>query len=270
MAHAPPDVGLAAQPYPMARGHGAPEGPYGQAGAYAPYPNNSGYPVAGYTNVMPPTNAPARGPAPEGRPVPRPESLGGEDVLKVAGSSNVKALAGAIANRIREGNQAKAVALGSSSVNQAVKALAIARAYLEADQMDLAVRPEFIHIPGQGPDEPQRSALRFNIVARPPGALRAASRETDSSATQLKIAGHTSPLSAAGAVAKRVREHKKCVIIAMGAESVNQAVKTIAIGRTYLEEDMLDINFKPRFVHVDMGEDEKKSAVEMTILINQL
>jgi stage V sporulation protein S len=186
-------------------------------------------------------------------------------------------VAGAISKRIREGSAVKVVALGALSVNQSVKSMAISRSFLEADGIDLAVQPEFIHIPSaSSSDEPQRSALRFNIVPRPPASGRTAPRTrgtSDPGASELKVASKTSPMSAAGAIAKRVREGKKCVVVAMGADSVNQAVKAVAIARTYLEDDQMDINFRPKFIHVEMGQDanaEVKSAIELNILVNQL
>ena len=70
-------------------------------------------------------------------------------VMKVAGSSNVKNLAGAIAGVIR-GNETEApknvklMAVGASSCNQAIKAIAVARSYVALNGYDLVVRPGFL------------------------------------------------------------------------------------------------------------------------------
>lgn len=63
--------------------------------------------------------------------------------LKVSGQSAPKALAGAVAGLLRESPQVELYAVGPHAVNQAVKALAIARGYLEADRIDLIMQPAF-------------------------------------------------------------------------------------------------------------------------------
>ena len=63
--------------------------------------------------------------------------------LKVASNSAPKALAGAVAGLLRNTPQIELNAVGPNAVNQAVKALAIARGYLEGDGIDLIVQPAF-------------------------------------------------------------------------------------------------------------------------------
>jgi stage V sporulation protein S len=46
-----------------------------------------------------------------------------------------------MAARVRESGQAQAQAVGAGAVNQAVKAIALARDYLKADGIDLVCRP---------------------------------------------------------------------------------------------------------------------------------
>jgi len=76
-----------------------------------------------------------KGPA---RP-PRDES----DVLKVAGSGDAGKIAGAIANKIRDGERVALEGIGPIAVNTAVKSIVHARKYLIDDGMDLGFRPEF-------------------------------------------------------------------------------------------------------------------------------
>lgn len=63
--------------------------------------------------------------------------------LKVASNSAPKALAGAVSGLLRAEPQVELLAVGPHAVNQAVKALAIARGYLEADGIDVIVQPAF-------------------------------------------------------------------------------------------------------------------------------
>lgn len=83
--------------------------------------------------------------------------------LKVAAVSNPATVAGAIANNIREGRAVELVAMGPNSVNQAVKALAIAREYLRDDFVELACRPEFMHLTIDGEE---KSAIRLVVLTQ--------------------------------------------------------------------------------------------------------
>lgn len=81
--------------------------------------------------------------------------------LKVAATSNPATVAGAIANNIREGKAVEVVSMGPKSVNQAVKAVAIARDYLRDDHVDLTCRPEFIHLQLDGEE---KSAIKLVVL----------------------------------------------------------------------------------------------------------
>ncbi len=72
------------------------------------------------------------------------------DVIKVSGRSRSTAVAGAIAGVIRDEGYAEVQAIGASAVNQAVKATAIARGYLEEDGIDIVCLPLFVEVDIQG------------------------------------------------------------------------------------------------------------------------
>jgi stage V sporulation protein S len=95
---------------------------------------------------------------------PLDESLSGPDVIKVSAKSRSTAVAGAIAGVIREHQYAEVQAIGAGAVNQAVKALAIARGYLSRDEIDIVFTPFFteVNIDGQ-----ERTAVRFAVEPRP-------------------------------------------------------------------------------------------------------
>lgn len=86
------------------------------------------------------------------------------ELIKVSAQSRSTAVAGAIAGVMREQGYAEMQAIGASAVNQAIKAIAIARGYLEQDSIDLAVVPSFteVHIEGN-----ERTAVRISIYKRP-------------------------------------------------------------------------------------------------------
>jgi stage V sporulation protein S len=84
------------------------------------------------------------------------------DLIKVSGNSRTSAVAGAIAGVIREHKKAEVQAIGSQAVNQAVKALALARRYLKRDALDITVVPEFVDI---SIEDKVRTAIRFSVVS---------------------------------------------------------------------------------------------------------
>ena len=59
------------------------------------------------------------------------------ELLKVKTTSNPNAVAGAIANILKQQKKLKVQAVGAGSINQAVKSLAVARSYLVLSGNDL-------------------------------------------------------------------------------------------------------------------------------------
>ena len=68
------------------------------------------------------------------------------DMIKVSGNSRTSAVAGAIAGVIREHHRAEVQAIGAGAVNQAVKALVLARGYLKNDGINVSCVPEFADV----------------------------------------------------------------------------------------------------------------------------
>jgi len=68
------------------------------------------------------------------------------DVLKVSAKSRSTAVAGAIAGVVREIGHAEVQAIGAGAVNQAIKAIAIARGYLAEDGIDIVCIPSFTEV----------------------------------------------------------------------------------------------------------------------------
>jgi stage V sporulation protein S len=86
------------------------------------------------------------------------------DVIKVSGTSRTSAVAGAIAGVIREHQHAEVQAIGASAVNQAVKALVIARGYLTRDSLDITFTAEFVDVQIE---DKVRTAIKFIVEPRP-------------------------------------------------------------------------------------------------------
>ncbi len=82
------------------------------------------------------------------------------DLVKVAANSRATSVAGAIAGIIRERGRVDVQAIGAGAVNQAIKAIAIARGYLELDAIDIACIPTFSEVSIDGKE---RTAMRFAV-----------------------------------------------------------------------------------------------------------
>jgi stage V sporulation protein S len=85
------------------------------------------------------------------------------DTIKVSATSRSTAVAGAIAGVIRENKHADVQAIGAGAVNQAIKAIAIARGYLEQDGLDIVCIPAFVAIEV---NSEERTAVRFSVEVR--------------------------------------------------------------------------------------------------------
>lgn len=92
------------------------------------------------------------------------------ELIKVSSHSRSTAVAGAIAGIMRTEGYAEIQAIGASALNQAIKAIAIARGYVAEDGFDLVVAPSFtdVDIDGAG-----RTAIRLAVYKRAlPGAMQ--------------------------------------------------------------------------------------------------
>ena len=85
------------------------------------------------------------------------------EILKVSAQSQPKAIAGALAAVLREHGRSEIQAIGAGAVNQAVKAIAIARGYVAPNGMDLIAKPAFSEVDIDGEN---RTAIRLIIEPR--------------------------------------------------------------------------------------------------------
>jgi stage V sporulation protein S len=85
------------------------------------------------------------------------------DVIKVSAGSRTSSVAGAIAGVVREHKRAEVQAIGAGAVNQAIKATAIARGYLQEDGIDVICIPEFTSVDIEGKE---RTAIRLVVEPR--------------------------------------------------------------------------------------------------------
>lgn len=85
------------------------------------------------------------------------------DIIKVSANSRTSAVAGAIAGVIREHKHAEVQAIGAGAVNQAVKAIVLAKNYLSSEGINIVAIPEFAEIEIDGN---ARTAIKLIVEPR--------------------------------------------------------------------------------------------------------
>ena len=85
------------------------------------------------------------------------------DVIKVSAKSRSTSVAGAIAGIMRQEGRAEVQAIGAGAVNQAVKAVAIARSYLQQDGIDAICIPFFVEVQI---DDQERTSIKLIVEKR--------------------------------------------------------------------------------------------------------
>ena len=85
------------------------------------------------------------------------------EILKVSSKSNPNSVAGALANVFREKGVVEIQAVGAGALNQAIKAIAIARGFVAPSGKNLVCIPAFADINIEGEE---RTAIKLIVEAR--------------------------------------------------------------------------------------------------------
>lgn len=86
------------------------------------------------------------------------------NIIKVSAQSRTSAVAGAIAGIMRDVHRAEVQAIGAGAVNQAIKAVVIAKGYLAEEGVDIVCTPSFVEIMI---GDQERTAVRLLVEPRP-------------------------------------------------------------------------------------------------------
>lgn len=85
------------------------------------------------------------------------------ETLKVSTRSNPNSVAGAVAGAVRQAGAVEVQVVGAGALNQAIKAVAIARGYVAGAGIDLVCIPTFADIEIDGE---RRTAIRLSVEDR--------------------------------------------------------------------------------------------------------
>lgn len=84
-------------------------------------------------------------------------------VLKVSAKSNPNAVAGALAGVVREHGTVEVQSIGAGAINQAIKAVAIARGFVAPQGINLICIPSFTDVIIDGSE---RTAIKLIVESR--------------------------------------------------------------------------------------------------------
>ena len=85
------------------------------------------------------------------------------EILKVSSKSNPNSVAGALANVFREKGSVEIQSVGAGALNQAIKAVAIARGFVAPAGVDLVCIPAFAEVEVEGED---RTGIKLIVESR--------------------------------------------------------------------------------------------------------
>lgn len=85
------------------------------------------------------------------------------NILKVSSKSNPNKVAGALTNTFREKGSVEIQAIGAGALNQAIKAIAIARGFVAPSGKNLICIPAFSDITIEGEE---RTAIKLIVEAK--------------------------------------------------------------------------------------------------------
>jgi len=81
----------------------------------------------------------------------------------------------------------------------------------------------------------------------------------------IKVKATTNPGKLAGAIASEIRENKIVEIQAIGAGSINQAIKAVAIARGFVASSGYDLKIYPSFANLDMGQNGIRTGLNIIV-----
>lgn len=80
----------------------------------------------------------------------------------------------------------------------------------------------------------------------------------------LKVSTRSRPSAVAGAIAGVIRDSGLAEVQSIGAGATNQAIKAVAIARSYLSEEGIEIVCIPSFIDVAIDEEER-TAIRLVV-----
>ena len=176
---------------------------------------------------------------------------------------NVKKLAGAISHSLRRKGEINIRCFGSASIGKAAKALAIARNYIDVQNLQLECSPAFITTKMGDNELTGISFCTFSSnkseditpvnMEQCQSVLMVKADAKDVSAEDRK----RNVKKLAGAISHALEENKEVVIRCFGNATIGKAAKALAIARGYVATTGGDLYCWPSFIVADMNGNER-------------
>jgi len=113
------------------------------------------------------------------------------------------------------------------------------------------------------PEEKRMNSSQSAPIARAVGGAGVQAVERHN-AEVLKVSTRSRPSAVAGAIAGVIRDSGMAEVQSIGAGATNQAIKAVAIARSYLSEEGVDIVCTPSFIDVAI-DDEERTAIRLLV-----
>ena len=125
-----------------------------------------------------------------------------------------------------------------------------------------AIQPDISTV-STTPEEKRMNTSQSAPIARAVGTNTTQAVERHS-AEVLKVSTRSRPSAVAGAIAGVIRDSGVAEVQSIGAGATNQAIKAVAIARSYLSEEGVDIVCTPSFIDVAI-DDEERTAIRLLV-----
>ena len=174
---------------------------------------------------------------------------------------NVKKLAGAISHSLRTNGEINVRAFGNAAIGKSVKALAIAKSYIEdTHNLQLAYSPAFLT--AQIGDSTLTGIVFCVFCSEKTKKIdldkvksvlmvKADPKDIDPSERRIRVR------KLAGAITHAVEENKECVIRCFGNACIGKACKALAIARGFTATRGPDLYCWDDFIVTEMGDNER-------------
>mmetsp|Transcript_33598 Transcript_33598/g.60674 ORF Transcript_33598/g.60674 Transcript_33598/m.60674 type:complete len:224 (-) Transcript_33598:1085-1756(-) len=183
-------------------------------------------------------------------------SSNSDNLIKVSKLSIPKAVAGKIAHSVRDGIYPTCLCVGAACVNQAVKAISIARTFLSKEGYEISFQTAFRELNN-------RPNLAMHIRVDKPKVVNYPYSDVD-----MSIGKTSKPQSVAGAMCAKIRENKRVSLTAIGMDAMANAVLAIGFARVYLEQNRLDVRAMPEFIVINKN-DQEWNAIHFHIITEE-
>lgn len=181
---------------------------------------------------------------------------------KEEAKEHVRDLASAVFSTVMKHGFAKMRCIGTSAVNNAIRALVRSRSKFKENSVDILVDATFQNVTVGNNNEINRVAILLSV--RKIETLQDG-KETNDNFIKVKSTGHVKKIASAvySVMLKHGEVHLRCI----GASSINNAVKSLASIKSELEKKDLAFSFYPDSELIEFADNGNESIKKMVVIL---